>query len=110
MQEKNISDDVEDGDQDDTGNDIELQTTEMATVAEPPRDGSVIAQKGRCMMITAHVARMYRFCLMCVCVCPRAKKLIISSLHHILLYMGRVWTHSGTVSYTHLTLPTILRV
>ena len=49
MQEKNISDDVEDGDQDDTGNDIKLQTTEMATVAEPPRDGSVIAQKGRCI-------------------------------------------------------------
>ena len=81
----------------------------------------------RLPVFTARVAMMYRFCL--VCVSSGCQKLIISSLHHILHLPGGLdpfrhvrlsvcpsgpgclsGLHSTPVSYTHLTLPTILRV
>ena len=34
-------------------------------------------------MFTVRIVRMYRFCLVCLCICLGAKKLIISSLHRI---------------------------
>ena len=83
-------------------------------------------------MFTARVARMYRFCRVCVCVSVRVPKTdnFISALHFASTG-GRVWTLSGMsvclsgpgclsgafrslpphpVSYTHLTLPTIYSV
>ena len=41
-------------------------------------------------LITVRYARMYRFCLVCVCL-SGCQKLIISSLHHILHSPGGDW-------------------
>ena len=73
-------------------------------------------------VVTARVARMYRFCLVCVCVSVRVPKTdnFITTSHFAFTWRGfrpiqaclslhlSVW--AWAVSYTHLTLPTILRV
>jgi len=48
-----------------------------------------------CWLITAHIARMYKFCLVCVCVSVRVPKTdnFITTSHFA--FTWGVWTHSG---------------
>jgi len=60
-----------------------LQMFEHETVWTPKLENSLSLLI--CWMIIAHVVRMYRFWLVCVCL-SGCQKLIISSLHHIFAF------------------------